>query len=265
MGRISTLLVCAAALLTVCAVSAAGALGAEYGHCKKAPHGAFADSGCTEAAASGHYEWVPVGAPGLAGIPYRTATEGVQFKTAVSDISCLGGNRAFGNSFNGELLSPSGGVAKLVLRECAGDGSEAEAGIAWHHFCSTAGNAGHQSFWDMEIPLRSALLEGGDAVEDEYSSESSTLVAINCGQVKFRVTGTFSGVVSEPLDEMSKTGQTQISAGVGSQDLEAEYSQDGGASWEGPVAMTIDFECGISACFPIDETTFGKGGLEIRR
>lgn len=264
MGRAGRLWTCAALALTVGAFSAAGAQGAEYGRCQKAHGGLYANSGCTELGAGGHgsYEWTAVGSGGLPSVGFVTPTEAVHFKTAISDVSCLG-HKVFGNSLHGTITSPGGGVAELLLKECAGDGSPAESGIAWHHFCGTAGAKGKNSFWEMEIPLRSQLVEGVGGVEAEYSGEGPQLTEINCGKLKFKVTGTFSGPITEPLDEMSKTGESLISNEVGTQDLQVEYTQDGGASWEGPIPMSIDFECGVHQCFPM--VSHYKPGLEIRR
>jgi hypothetical protein len=226
------------ALLGAIVLAAAGAQGAEYGRCLKAHKhtGAYTDAACTDASAGatgGAYEWFPwgTGKPAQKKATYRAYTNQVFFKTSTGKMECLGEN-PYGDTFNGEITSPTTGKATVKLEECAGDGSQEDAGSFWKHICSNGETRGGKEEL-VEFPVVWRLLPGL-AAEMEYEIQSP--VTLECfphgGRIRFW--GSFGGPVME-LGEMSRMSEATLP----SQDLEVEVKQESDSAWEAPVPFEI--------------------------
>ncbi len=192
-------------------VFAMGSPSAAYGTCKKsakvAKHytGKYDDKNCTvkDANSQGKYEWLPT--PIGSHISATGKTKTVTLKAGSVSVVC----RA--SASEGEISGPASDTETITYSGCESSGQ----------LCTSAGQAAGVIKTAL---LKTALVprEDGEVWTSYESATPPYLDEFQCGEVKYRVKGSFAAVAGCNVNVMSKKFCETLSEAVGEQHLELE-------------------------------------------
>jgi hypothetical protein len=259
MRRLSIVGLCFVAMVAFGATVASSADAGEYGVCLKVKGfhhtGKWNDNACEvsrNVPDEGKFEWYPgltgIGQPGVSKENFEfTSREGkAVLGSAAGRITCMKSTdegEILGAQYNVETilfkecaLTPAG--AKKATGNCTGDGvaglGEGEIVVYADTYLIDHGTTGSSGLEPRESEVWNAYFpsEGGP-----YYPYMTTF-ACEPGVV-FRIGGHASAVVA--AGKMHMSWRTEFGEGKGEQDLEGEYSENGGLTYEptGPSVLTV--------------------------
>ncbi len=272
MKRIRSAGLCVVAIFALGAVAASSAYAGEYGECLKAPKvkegkkahstGRWNDGGC-EASQNlmneGEYEWHP-GTP--KDFEITSTTTKANLTSEFGRVECKKG------ADEGKILGAQYNVETTLFKECSLFLEESKTAVGK----CTGLPAGEILLLEGELLAFSDTYlidhgtKGSSGLEPKerevwnayFASEGEPyfpyMAIFECHGVIFRVGGQASGVVT-PVSKMTPKWKVAFGAGKGEQDLETEYSTNGGLTYI-PIPSTLTVV--------VNNSTRDKSKIEIR-
>jgi hypothetical protein len=237
MKRISIVGLCLVAMVAFGAMAVSSAYAGEFITCTKTKAvkegktkhytGSYKNAECTEAEVNGEYE-----SAAATGTTFTSTTGAAVLESAAGNISCKkskGTGEITGLTTDTEIITFETCTLSLTKGKCTSTIEGTKEGNIISYSDTTlidngqtgpsGGEPASGEVWDSFAPT------GGEPF-GEYQA-----IYVCAPGIIFRTAGSTSGVVGKPSTKESKAGTVVFGKSGGEQDLETEYSENGGETW----------------------------------